>query len=162
MNESAIFIRIDNKTWEKICPPTPLFQIAQYPFERGFAVLRYDERGIDTNHTILDSNVWGNLTINDLVQDANSALAVLMKQPEVDINKITVLGNSEGTAILPRVTIDNLGKVGIVLMGVLVQNISTLLSNRSLLLLYAQKVLGKNHDGLLSLQEASKNVTSRV
>jgi hypothetical protein len=85
-----------------------------------------------------------------------------MKQPEVDINKITVLGNSEGTAILPRVTIDNLGKVGIVLMGVLVQNISTLLSNRSLLLLYAQKVLGKNHDGLLSLQEASKNVTSRV
>jgi uncharacterized protein len=36
----------------------------------------------------------GNLTIDDLVQDANKALAVLMQQPEVNINKITVLGHS--------------------------------------------------------------------
>ncbi|HKR73049.1 MAG TPA: hypothetical protein VJR94_02950, partial [Candidatus Nitrosocosmicus sp.] len=47
--------------------------------------------GIGTNHTILDSNIWGNLTVNDLVQDANKALAVLINQPEVDANKITVL-----------------------------------------------------------------------
>jgi hypothetical protein len=45
-------------------------------------VLRYDKRGIGTNHTILDSNVWGNLTVNDLVKDANKALAALMSQPE--------------------------------------------------------------------------------
>jgi len=51
---------------------------------------RYDKRGIGGNHTILDSNVWGNMTINDLVQDANKALEVLMQQPEVDNNKITV------------------------------------------------------------------------
>src|SRR6266496_1518150 len=30
-------------------PPTPLLQIAQYLSERGFAVLRYDKRGVGTN-----------------------------------------------------------------------------------------------------------------
>jgi hypothetical protein len=42
------------------------------------------------NHTILDTNVRGNLTIKDLVQDADNALAVLMQQPEININKITI------------------------------------------------------------------------
>ena len=46
------------------------WQIAQYLSERGFAVLRYDKRGVGANFTILDQNVWGNATINDLIQDA--------------------------------------------------------------------------------------------
>src|SRR5215475_9576205 len=33
-------------------------QIAQYLSERGFAVLRYDKRGISENGTIIDSNIW--------------------------------------------------------------------------------------------------------
>jgi NAD(P)-dependent dehydrogenase (short-subunit alcohol dehydrogenase family) len=44
-------------------PPTPFWQIAQYLSERGFAVLRYDKRGIGANFTI-NQNVWGNTTIN--------------------------------------------------------------------------------------------------
>ena len=32
--------------------PTPYWQIAQYLSERGFAVLRYDKRGIGANNTI--------------------------------------------------------------------------------------------------------------
>jgi uncharacterized protein len=162
MNETAGFIRIDNKTGQKIYPPTPLFQIAQYLSERGFAVLRYDKRGVGTNHTIVNSNAWGNLTINDIVLDANKALAVLMNQPEVDANKITVLGHSEGTVISPRLAIDNPNKVkNIVLMGTLAQNMSEILYFQTVTLpvLYAQKVLDKNHNGLLSLQEASKDVT---
>ena len=162
MNETAGFIHIDNKTGQRIYPPTPLFQIAQYLSERGFTVLRYDKRGVGTNHTILDSNVWGNLTISNLVEDANKALAVLMNQPEVDANKITVLGHSEGTVIGPRVAIDNPSKVrDIVLMGALAQNMSDILyfQTVSLPILYAQKVLDKNHNGLLSVQEASKDVT---
>ena len=111
MNASAIFIRIDNATGTKIYPPTPFFQIADYLSDRGFVTLRYDKRGIGENHTIVDSNVWGNMTINELVQDANKALLVLIKQPENDPNRITVLGHSEGKVISPRVAIDNPGKV---------------------------------------------------
>ena len=162
MNETGGFIRIDSKTGQKIYPSTPFSQIAQYLSERGFAVLRYDKRGLGTNHTILDSNAWGNLTVNNLVEDANKALAVLMNQPEVDSNRITVLGHSEGTAITPRVAIDNPNKVkNIVLMGALAQNASEMLyfQRVSLPILYAQKVLDKNHNGLLSVQEASKDIT---
>ena len=162
MNETGGYIRIDNKTGEKIYPSTPSFQIAQYLSERGFAVLRYDKRGVSTNHTILDSNVWGNLTINNLVDDANKALAVLINQPEVDANKITVLGHSEATAIAPRLAIDNPNKVkSIVLMATLAPNASEMLyfQRVSLPISYAQKVLDKNHNGLLSVQEASKDVT---
>lgn len=43
-------------------PFTPYLQIAQYLTERGFAVLRYDKRGIGANFTI-NHNVWGNSTI---------------------------------------------------------------------------------------------------
>ena len=162
MNETGGFIRIDNKTGEKIYPPTPFFQIAEYLSDRGFVTLRYDKRGIGTNHTILDSNVWGNLTINDLEQDANKALAVLTQQPEVDNSKITVLGHSEGTLIAPRVAIDNPGKVkNIVLMAAVALNGSEMLDFQtvSLPLLYAKEVLDKDHNGSLSVQEASKDVT---
>ena len=162
MNETEGFIRIDNKTGQNIYPPTPLFQIAQYLSERGFVVLRYDKRGIGTNHTILDSNTWGNLTVNNLIEDANKALAVPMSQSEVDADKITVLGHSEGTVITPRLAIDNPSKVkNIVLMGALADNMSNILYFQTVTLpiSYAQKVLDKDHNGLLSIQEASKDVT---
>ncbi len=161
MNETLGYIRIDNQTGSKIYPPAqPFFQISQYLSERGFAVLRYDKRGIGANFTSLDSNVWGNLTINDLVQDADKALAVLAQQPEVNPNNITILGHSEGTIIAPRVAIDNPTKVkNIVLMGAVAQNIREIghFQGLYLPLLYAEKVLDHNHDGLLSVSEATKN-----
>src|SRR5690242_7082928 len=43
-------------------PPTPFWQIFQYLSERGFAVLRYDKRGVGANFTI-NQNVWGNTTV---------------------------------------------------------------------------------------------------
>jgi uncharacterized protein len=76
-------------------PPTPFWQIAQYLSERGFVVLRYDKRGIGTNNTILDANVWGNATANDLIQDSKKALNVLVQQSEVDPNGISIIGHSD-------------------------------------------------------------------
>jgi predicted esterase len=77
--------------------------------------------------TILNSNVWGNLTANQLKQDAEKALNVLIQQPEVDPEKITLIGHSEGTIIVPRVVIDNPTKErNIVLMGTVAQNPSNL------------------------------------
>jgi uncharacterized protein len=87
-------------------PPTPFWQIAQYLSERGFTVLRYDKRGIAANYTI-DQSVWRNATVNDLIHDAENALNILVQQPEVDSQRISVIGHSEGTIIAPRVAIDN-------------------------------------------------------
>jgi uncharacterized protein len=161
MNETVGYVRIDNESGTKIYPSVrPLFQIAEYLSDRGFVTLRYDKRGIGENNTIMDSNVWGNVTSNNLKQDAEKALNVLIQQPEVDANKITVLGHSEGTVITPRVAIDNPDRVkNIILMGALAQNMSKIAEFQevSLPLLYAKEVLDRNHDGLLSLQEANEN-----
>jgi uncharacterized protein len=117
-NETIGFVYKDSPK-----PPTPFWQIAQYLSERGFAVLRYDKRGIGANNTILDANVWGNATANDLIQDSKKALNVLVQQSEVDPNRISIIGHSEGTLYAPRVAIDNSTNVkNIILMGVLAQD----------------------------------------
>jgi hypothetical protein len=38
----------------------PFWQISQYLSERGFAVLRYDKRGVGAYSQFIDYNVWGN------------------------------------------------------------------------------------------------------
>jgi uncharacterized protein len=139
----------------------PFLQISQYLSERGFAVLRYDKRGIGENGTILDSNVWGNTTFTNLKQDAEKALAVLIKQPEVDRNKITIIGHSEGTMIVPRVAIeDNATKIkNIVLMGSIAQNFLDIEYYQSVPepLQYSKQVLDKNHTGFISIQQIAKD-----
>ena len=65
MNETAGYIRIDNGTGSLIYPSArPFFDISQYLSERGYAVLQYDKRGFGANITILDNNVWGNITVD--------------------------------------------------------------------------------------------------
>ena len=112
MNETAGYVRVDNKTGDLIYPSArPFFDIAQYLSERGFAVLQYDKRGFGSNITILDNNVWGNITVDDLIHDAQRALDVLIQQPEVDSTNVTLIGHSEGTTIVPRIAINNPDKV---------------------------------------------------
>jgi uncharacterized protein len=161
MNETAGYVRIDNETGSIIYPPArPFFEIAQYLSERGFAVLQYDKRGMGANYTFLDSNVWGNTTFDDLTQDAERALDVLVQQPEVDSNNVALVGHSEGTTIVPRVAINNPDIVdNIVLMGAVAQSLREIhdFQGVSHPILYAQQVLDHNHNGLISLQEASEN-----
>ncbi|MDN5847421.1 MAG: hypothetical protein L0H53_14245 [Candidatus Nitrosocosmicus sp.] len=65
MNETAGYVYLNKTTGEKLYPPTPFFDISKYLSERGFVVLKYDKRGIGENHTILDTNIWGNMTQGD-------------------------------------------------------------------------------------------------
>jgi uncharacterized protein len=161
MNETAGYIRIDNETGLIKYPLSrPAFDIAKYLSERGFAVLQYDKRGFGANLTVLDSNVFGNITVDDLIQDADKALNVLVQQPEVDSNDVTLIGHSEGAQVVPRVVINNPDLVdNIVLMGAVAQNYSEIGEFQivNLPVLYAQQVLDHDHNGLISAQEASEN-----
>ena len=162
MNTTLGIVRIDNETGTKIYPPArPFFQIAEYLSDRGFVVLRYDKRGIGDNMTIVDSNVWGNLTFNDLKHDAERALNLLIQQPEVDPKRISIIGHSEGTIITPRVAIDNPTKVkNIILMGTAAQNLVRDILRFQVVdlpLEYAMKVLDRNHTGMISIQQIAND-----
>jgi dienelactone hydrolase len=140
-------------------PFTP--ELAPYLSERGFAVLQYDKRGTNgVNNTIIDPNIWGNMTVNNLIDDAEKALNVLIQQPEVDPKRASIVGHSEGTVITPRVAIDNSTNVkNIVLMGTIAQNAEKLLYYQAvdLPLRYATQVLDKNHTGFVSIQQMAKD-----
>ncbi len=135
----------------------PFWQIANYLSERGFEVLRYDKRGVGPNLTIQDSNVWGNITVTDLIHDAQKALNVLSEQPDVDPKSISIIGHSEGTVIVPRVAIDNPTKVkNIVLMGVVAQNLIKDILYYQVVDLrsdYAAQVLDVNRTGFVSIEQ---------
>jgi pimeloyl-ACP methyl ester carboxylesterase len=122
-------------------------------------VLQYDKRGIGKNITVLDNKMWANVTVDKLIQDAQKALDVLVKQPEVDSDKISIIGHSEGTTIVPRIAINNPDKVdNIVLMGTLAQNLLEIGKHQIMTpARYAQEVLDTDHDGLISLQKASED-----
>jgi uncharacterized protein len=69
-------------------------QLAQFFTELGFITLRYDKRGVgksegDYNRT----GLW------DLVDDSQAAVQFLKMQDGVDIEKVIVLGHSEGCTI---------------------------------------------------------------
>jgi uncharacterized protein len=144
----------------------PFWQIAQYLSERGFVVLRYDKRGVGANSQIIDTNVWGNMTFDDLKHDAEIALDVLTQQPEVDPNKITLIGHSEGTIIVPRIVIDqeenNINSTtikNVVLMGSAATTIADLAHYQKvgIALEYMHQVLDKNGTGFISVQDAIKD-----
>lgn len=143
----------------------PFWQIAQYLSERGFAVLRYDKRGVGANSQIIDTNIWGNLTFDDLKNDAEIALGILTQQPEVDPTKITLIGHSEGTIITPRIVIDQENKTNattiknIVLMGSAATTMADLAHYQKvgIVLEYMHQVLDKNGTGSISVEEASQD-----
>jgi alpha-beta hydrolase superfamily lysophospholipase len=72
----------------------PFLQISQYLSERGFAVLRYDKRGIGANGTVLDSNVCGNTAFANLKQDAKKTDAEKRAELVHQINNPLVKGNN--------------------------------------------------------------------
>ena len=142
-------------------PATNQWQIARYLSKRGFAVLRYDKRGVGPfSYNILNSNVWGNATANDFIHDAEKALNVLIQQPEVDPKRVSLIGHSEGTIYAPRIAIDNSTKVkNIILMGTVAQNFGDVVFYQTvpLPLEYAIQVLDKNHTGFISIEQIAKD-----
>ena len=105
----------------------------------------------------MDPDIWINATANDLINDSKKALNVLIKQPEIDPSRISVIGHSEGIMYAPRVAIDNSTVVNnVILMGTLAQNPVKDLYYYQIVtspLDYAKQVLDKNNTGSISIKQ---------
>jgi pimeloyl-ACP methyl ester carboxylesterase len=64
----------------------------------GFAVLRYDKRGVGGSSGNYDA-----ATTADFASDAEAAVAWLKAEPQIDASRVGVLGHSEGGIIAPAV-----------------------------------------------------------
>ncbi|NQT08202.1 alpha/beta fold hydrolase [Candidatus Bathyarchaeota archaeon] len=136
-------------------PARPHLQIAEYLSERGFAVIRYNKRGVGFNSTLADPGVFFNTTIKDLERDAEKVLEVLMQQSEVDTDDITLLGHSESTIIAPRIAADDPRVKNIVLMGTAGRSYYDIKYFKmvDLRVNLAREILDTDHDGLISIPE---------
>ncbi|QQT28049.1 alpha/beta hydrolase family protein [Sphingobacterium spiritivorum] len=74
----------------------PFKLIADYLTRRGFAVLRYDDRGVGAS-----TGSFGTATTRDFANDALAAINFLRIRTDINIRKIGVIGHSEGGMIAP-------------------------------------------------------------
>ncbi|MHC5202489.1 alpha/beta hydrolase family protein [Myroides sp. LJL119] len=72
----------------------PFLVLADYLTNNGYAVLRYDKRGVASSQ-----GDYEKATTYDFANDAKAGLAYLKSRQEIDDTKIGILGHSEGAMI---------------------------------------------------------------
>jgi uncharacterized protein len=86
--------------------------LADYLTRHGIAVLRYDKRGTGSS-----TGDYAKATTRDFADDAEAATAWLRSRPEVDPNRVGLIGHSEGGLIVPMVAAGDPKVAFIVLMA---------------------------------------------
>jgi pimeloyl-ACP methyl ester carboxylesterase len=76
----------------------PFLVISDYLTRNGFAVLRYDKRGVGAS-----TGDYSKATIQHFTDDAQAAMEYLRQRKEIDPSHIGLLGHSEGGMIAPMV-----------------------------------------------------------
>ncbi|MDR6195034.1 alpha/beta fold hydrolase [Siphonobacter sp. SORGH_AS_0500] len=97
---------------ETILGHKPFKAIAEYLGDRGFAVLRYDDRGGGKMN-----KVFTNATIDNFIKDASAGVDFLKTRTEINPKKIGLLGHSEGGSVAPVVATQRKDIAFVVLMA---------------------------------------------
>jgi pimeloyl-ACP methyl ester carboxylesterase len=85
---------------EEIMGHKPFLVIADYLTRHGYAVLRYDDRGMGGS-----TGAFETATTADFAQDVRAAMAYLKSRK--DITSVGLIGHSEGSAVAAMVAADN-------------------------------------------------------
>ncbi|RYG16935.1 MAG: alpha/beta fold hydrolase, partial [Chitinophagaceae bacterium] len=83
---------------EELFEHQPFLVLSDYLTKNGFAVLRYDDRGVANS-----GGDFKTATTYDFASDVESALAYLKTRKEINPKKIGLIGHSEGGLIAPMV-----------------------------------------------------------
>jgi hypothetical protein len=101
---------------EAIGSNKPFKDVAWGLASQNIVVLRYNKRTLQ-HAKDLKASLAG-LTVNEeTVEDARAAVALLLKQPEVDPKRIFILGHSLGGMPAPRIAQGDAHVAGLIIMG---------------------------------------------
>lgn len=99
---------------QTIGPNRPFLDIARGLAAQGIAVLRYEKRTKAHPHAFAN----GQYTIDDeTTNDAVLAVAALRRTPGIDVNRVFVLGHSQGGMMAPRIVQRAEGAAGAILLA---------------------------------------------
>ena len=90
----------------------PFREVAEALAARGVAVLRYDDRGFGES-----GGVYGTATTADFANDTRAVISYLRARPEIDPDRIFLVGHSEGGMVAPMVAAEDKRLRGIVLLA---------------------------------------------
>ena len=99
---------------EEIYNHRPFLVLADALTRAGYAVLRYDDRGVGGSEGL---DTLQTATMYDFARDASAAVDFLASTPGVDTDRIGVIGHSEGASIAAELAVSNPHVAFIVLMG---------------------------------------------
>lgn len=97
---------------ETIYEHKPFLVIADHLTKNGFAVLRYDERGVGES-----TGEFASATTADFAQDVETLVKWASKQPKLDPEKIILAGHSEGGLVAPMVASRNEAIAGVIMLA---------------------------------------------
>ncbi len=90
----------------------PFWQIADALARRGVAVLRLDDRGVGGS-----TGEFNKATTRDFTDDVRAALAYLRQRPDVDGDRLGMLGHSEGGVVAVMVAAEDPSLKALVLLA---------------------------------------------
>ena len=97
---------------EELMGHKPFLILSDYLTRKGFAVLRYDDRG-----TFSSKGNFKTATTSDFATDVESAVNYLKTRKEIDNKRIGLIGHSEGGIIAPIVASESKDVSFIILMA---------------------------------------------
>ena len=97
---------------EALAGHRPFLVLADHLTRQGIAVLRYDDRGVAAS-----TGDFAQATTEDFARDAEAAVAYLKTRPEIDADRIGLLGHSEGGLVAPMVATRSGGVAFLVLLA---------------------------------------------
>ncbi len=142
--------------------PSYIFKnMAQRLSKEGFISYRFDKRGVTKavqgGAPIIDQDIYATADVDQLVIDALSALSVLRNHPNVNPEKILLIGLSEGTILAPLVA-KKADISGLILLSAAGQNLKDLLYFQQVQrnIDWAREKIDLNEDGYLVQEEVDQ------
>ncbi|HZO93585.1 MAG TPA: alpha/beta fold hydrolase [Candidatus Baltobacteraceae bacterium] len=136
---------------ERVGPNAIFLQLANVLSNAGYAVLRYDKRGVGA------SGRGGAPTRDAFLGDVRAAFAFARARPEVDPKRLYLLGHSEGGELVPTVAAHDPRVAGIVLMAPPADSIARILMQQVLASVPADKREQARRDELSALEKIRKS-----
>jgi uncharacterized protein len=96
---------------EELLGHKPFLVLSDHLTRNGFAVLRFDDRGIGESE-----GDFSQATSFDFASDVHAAVKYLQKRKEIDAKKIGLLGHSEGGIIAPIVATNHPNDISFIVM----------------------------------------------
>ena len=139
-------------------PAKPLRQLAWRLAREGFAVLRYNKRGVELDPRANAPQVLEAASLGDLVADARAAISTLRECGAAPRDRIVLVGHSEGSVIGSLIALDDRGIAGLACLAPLAHNLRDILHYQLVTRVeeWAWQLVDTDHDGRLTQSEIAR------